>query len=80
MSHNPSQQPVQHTNSPLLLSDPGKMADSSYEQNLRRSIISIHNDSSLSPPQKAKKIQVKLNLTSMQFNTIKNSFLKFFRN
>lgn len=55
----PSQQPEQNSNSPFLLSDPGKMADSSYEQNLRRSIISIHNDSSLSTAQKAKKIQVK---------------------
>lgn len=62
MSDNSSssqQQPEQNTNSPFLLSDPGIMADSSYEQNLRRSIISIHNDSSLSAAQKAKKIQVK---------------------
>lgn len=57
MNDNSSQQQEQQTNSPLL---PGKMADSSYEQNLRRSIISIHNDSSISPAQKAKKIQVKL--------------------
>ena len=49
----------QQQNSPFLLSDPSKLADSSYEQNLRRSIISIHNDSSLTPAQKAKKIQVK---------------------
>ena len=60
MSDNSSQQQAQQTNSPFLLSDPGKMADSSYEQNLRRSIISIHNDSTLSTALKAKKIQVKI--------------------
>ena len=37
------------------------MADSTYEQNLRRSIISIHNDSSLAPAQKAQMIQVNYN-------------------
>lgn len=42
----------------FFFSDPGKMADSSYEQNLRRSIIAIHNDSNLTAAQKAKKIQV----------------------
>jgi hypothetical protein len=68
MGDNSFQQRVQHTNSPFLLSDPGKMADSSYEQNLRRSIISIHNDSSLSPAQKAKRIQVKLKLNLNQFD------------
>ena len=34
------------------------MADSSYEQNLRRSIIAIHNDSNLTAAQKSQKIQV----------------------
>ena len=57
MSDNMQQQ---QQNSPFLLSDPSKLADSSYEQNLRRSIISIHNDSSLTPAQRAKKIQVKI--------------------
>ena len=46
------------TSSQSQTDDPGKIADSSYEQNLRRSIISIHNDSLLSPSQKAQKIQV----------------------
>lgn len=40
------------------LNDPNKLADSSYEQDLRRSIISIHNDSTLTPAQRAQKIQV----------------------
>ena len=47
--------------SSLFREDPGKMADSTYEQNLRRSIISIHNDSSLAPAQKAQMIQVNYN-------------------
>ena len=40
------------------LNDSSKLADSSYEQDLRRSIISIHNDSTLTPAQRAQKIQV----------------------
>lgn len=48
--------------STFFCSDPGKMADSAYEQDLRRSIISIHNDSSLAPTQKAKRIQVNTDL------------------
>lgn len=38
-----------------------KVVDFSNEQNLRRSIISINNDSNLTPAQKAKMIQVKPN-------------------
>lgn len=47
-------------NEPVPISEPGKMSDSSYEQNLRRSIISIHNDSFLTSAQKAKMIQVSI--------------------
>lgn len=65
MSDNPQQQQV---NSPLVLSDPGKMAESSYEQNLRRSIITIHNDSSLTPAQKAKNIQVKFVIYNLAYS------------
>ena len=45
-------------NSKNSLPNASKMAESSYEQNLRRSIIAIHNDSILTPAQKAKRIQV----------------------
>lgn len=38
-----------------------KVVDFSNEQSLRRSIISINNDSNLTPAQKAKMIQVKPN-------------------
>jgi hypothetical protein len=44
-----------------LLDSDKKVVDFSNEQNLRRSIISINNDSSLTPAQKAKMIQVKPN-------------------
>ena len=50
-----------NANSSFYLTDPGKLADSCYEQNLRKSIISIHSDSSFTPAQKAKKIQVNFN-------------------
>jgi hypothetical protein len=44
-----------------LLDSDKKVVDFSNEQNLRRSIISINNDSNLTPAQKAKMIQVKPN-------------------
>lgn len=49
-------------NSPFSVLSSGKIAESAYEQNLRKSIISIHNDSTLTPAQKAKMIQVNINV------------------
>ena len=56
-------------NSPLSIPNTGKVAESAYEQNLRRSIISIHNDSTLTPTQKAKQIQVKKYIIKAYINS-----------
>lgn len=49
-----------HLTDDNLISEPNKFEEPSYEQNLRKSILKIHNDSSLTSVQKAKRVQVKI--------------------